>query len=315
LHISLTKDIEKIIEISKQFPLQLLAVGGFVRDSLLNRKAKDIDFLVIASKITIFEDFTKIIREEFKLNAIRPSTFDSVLRLVSKKHCFDFVFVTEDKLETNLTERDFSINTLAYNFTKSKLIDICNGKKDLDNKIIRQTFESVFKDDPVRILRMYRLETELDFDIDNATKDNANKYSHLIKNPSSERVQEEFFKILKNDDGFKATKQIFDKLIFNMFKEFKSIKNINQNGYHHLNVIDHTISVVSYSFKIEKLKSYYENFNINISKNDKIALRLAAIFHDIGKAKTVIKNFEKELQTKLNRIEQITILEENFDQI
>lgn len=296
LHIKVNKDIKKIIEISNKFPLQLLAVGGFVRDCLLNRTPKDIDFIVVGHEYQTFEKLMTKIKHSFKLHKVTPACFEEVTRLISSKKCFDFTFVREESLNKNLKNRDFTINSLAWNFNTEKIIDICNGQNDIQNKVIKQINNNCFKEDPIRILRMYRFQEELNFTIDVETEENSIEYLNKITNPSGERIKEELFKILKNDNGLNFADKLFKNIIFHLFPKFNIIKNISQNGYHHLNVLDHVSLVVKYTFQIEELTKLYQNFNIKLKDEDKIALRLAAIFHDLGKGETFKLN-EKGLTT------------------
>jgi len=286
LLINSNKDIEIIKTITNKYPLQLLAVGGFVRDSLLKKEAKDIDFLVITTNKSIFESFVNEVQKKFYLHKVNPSNFDNIVKLISSTKCFDFSLVNKESLKNNLLNRDFTINSLAWNFTTNELIDFAQGQNDLNKKIIRQINENCFSTDPVRILRMYRFQTQLNFSIHKETEKNAKKYANKITEPAGERIKDELEKILTNDLGYNAVENIFSHLIFHLFPDFKQLQGIQQNGYHHLNVLDHILLVVKHSFQIDKLIDYYQNFNITLTNEDKLALRLAAIFHDLGKGNT-----------------------------
>ncbi len=280
------QNIDSLKQIASNFPLRLLAVGGFVRDFLLKRNPKDIDFLIITDSKAIFDNFIEKTANTFNLHKVIPAGFDEIVRLVSKEICYDFSFVTEKHLKANLLKRDFRVNSMAMDLQTKEIIDFANGYKDLQNKTIRQVDKEIFKQDPVRILRMYRFKGELDFNIEKETEQNALNNANLLRKPAGERIKEELFKIFANDLNKHFVNPLFGHLIFHLFPSFKSLVGIPQNGYHHLNVLDHIKSVVSYTFDIPFLTSHFESFNYQLTDEDKFALRLAAVFHDLGKGKT-----------------------------
>jgi tRNA nucleotidyltransferase/poly(A) polymerase len=290
------KDIEILKQIASNFPLRLLAVGGFVRDFLLKREPKDIDFLVIADNKSVFDTFIAKVESDYKLHKVIPSGFDKTIRLVSKNKCYDFTFTKEENLQSNLLNRDFTINAIAMDLKSENIVNVTTGLKDLKNKTIKQVNNDIFTQDPVRILRMYRFKGELNFSIEEKTEKNAVNNLSLLKKPAGERIKEELFKIFANDSNKPFVEPLFNHLIFHLFPKFKTIIGIPQNGYHHLNVLDHIKSVVSYTFDIPFLTNHFKNFSYRLTKEDKFALRLAAVFHDLGKGQTYKVN-EKGLTT------------------
>jgi tRNA nucleotidyltransferase (CCA-adding enzyme) len=146
------------------------------------------------------------------------------------------------------------------------LHDFYNGKKDLKNKIIRCNNEATFINDPLRILRAIRLAGKYNFNIDSKTKDLMMRDKNLLSNVSKERINSELSQILLCDNICSLIK---DNLIIflEIIPELREIIGFSQNNpYHIYDVFEHTLKVLENTPKI-------------------LELRLAALFHDIGKSR------------------------------
>ena len=177
--------LKKIGEIADQEKAEVYAVGGFIRDKLLGRECKDIDFVIVG-------DGPSFARKVAKKMQTKPPTiyqkFGTAL-VVYKDYNLEFVgarkesyrsnsrkpTVTPADLPTDLARRDFTINALAIGLNKnnfSQIVDPFSGQQDIKKKNIRTPLDPVvtFKDDPLRIMRAIRFATQLDFTIDPETK-------------------------------------------------------------------------------------------------------------------------------------------------
>ncbi|BBB32600.1 poly(A) polymerase [Thermotomaculum hydrothermale] len=278
-------------QIGKKFDLKIISVGGVVRDFLLNREINDFDFLILYKDDNELKNkikpFLKDFSENYKLNIVKPKRFETY-RLVNREMTVDFSPVEEHSLTENLLSRDLTINSIAFSFEKNEFIDPAKGILDLESRMLKTHFENNFKQDPLRILRLFRFYVYLDeFKIEEKTKSFAFKNSSLLKQTAKERVREELFKIFKNDNGFKAIREMIYPVLSTLFPSFEEIKNIPQNGYHHLDVVNHTLKVVENSFNYQKFAKFFPFFSFKLNDSDKIVLRFAALFHDVGKAKTL----------------------------
>ncbi|GEM_PF-2627686 len=278
-------------ELGKKFGLTIVPVGGIVRDFLLSRQSNDYDFLILYSDETGIErevlPFIQNFSESYRLNIVKPSRFETY-RLVNKEMTVDFSPVKESKLQENLLSRDLTINSIAFSFDKGDFIDPAEGISHLKKRVLKTFSQENFKQDPLRVLRLFRFYAQLgDFKIDSKTENYAFSNAYLLKKVARERVKEELFKILKNDDGFKAVKKMLYPVLSTIFPSFEAIKEIQQNGYHHLNVVEHTLKVVEWCFNYRKITSLFPFFDFQLSDKDKIVLRLSALFHDVGKAATL----------------------------
>ena len=149
-------------------------VGGFVRDSLLGIDSNDVDITTNAKPKEIKEIFPDCIIKSDSYGAViinyknyrfDVTTMREEMEYLDSRHPSGVIYV--DDLKKDLLRRDFTINALCFD-KDGKLIDLINGKTDLDKKIIRTIGESnkSFSDDALRILRAIRFATKLNFKID-----------------------------------------------------------------------------------------------------------------------------------------------------
>ena len=268
-------------------------VGGYVRDVLLKRTSKDIDFVCVGSgiqwakqvaddlggaKLTVFKNFgTAQIRYgdwDLEFVGARKESY----RYDSRKP-----IVENGTLEDDQKRRDFTINALAVNInedTFGELIDPFDGIRDLKRKIIRTplTPGATFSDDPLRMMRAVRFAAQLKFDIEPDTFEGIIQNAERIKIVSQERITDELNKIILSDKpsyGFKLLfhsnllELIFPELVELQGVETKDGRGHKDNFYHTLQVLDNVAEV----------------------SND-LWLRWAAILHDIAKPAT--KRFDEK---------------------
>lgn len=284
--------LNKIGKIADQEKAEVYAVGGVVRDKLLGRDCKDIDFVIVGDG----PSFAKAVAK--KLQTKQPTIYQKfgTALVVYQDYNLEFVgarkesyrsnsrkpTVTPADLSADLARRDFTINALAIGLNKNnfgEIIDHFNGQLDIRKKIIRTPLDPVvtFEDDPLRILRAIRFATQLDFTIEPETKTGIGKTFKRLDIISPERITEEFLKILlapKPSIGFFLMEET--GVLNVVFPEFVALKGIEQiEGHHHKDVFRHTLKVVD---------------NVAAVSQD-INLRYTALVHDIAKPRT--KEFVK----------------------
>lgn len=287
----LSKKIFRII--SEQASLQgvrAYVIGGYVRDSLIGRKSKDIDIVVEGSgielaravasatgtNVNVFKNFgTAMMRWkdlEIEFVGARKESY----RSDSRKPIVEDGSLRDDQLR-----RDFTINALAFSLQPhdfGKLSDPFDGVGDLNSKLIRTPLEpdTTYSDDPLRMLRAIRFASQLSFTIHpdslNAIGRNKDRLSIL----SHERITEELNKILlspKPSVGF----YLLDStgLLEMIIPQLTNLKGVEQiEGKGHKDNFSHTLEV------LDNLAEYSDN----------LWLRWAALLHDIAKPAT--KKFE-----------------------
>jgi tRNA nucleotidyltransferase (CCA-adding enzyme) len=157
---------------------------------------------------------------------------------------------------------------MAYNFQKG-LVDPFNGLEDLENKTINCVGNSIdrFNEDALRMMRAIRFSAQLGFYIDKTVILGICRIHENLNNISMERIREELNKILLSNSN-----RIYDLISFYLIDSFipeiKTLEDFEQNNpYHNLNLLDHTLT------------------SVKIIENE-LHLKLAMLFHDFGKVKT-----------------------------
>ena len=294
---ALDLDIFKIIsDTADKLEFKTYIVGGFVRDIILNRSVKkDIDIMCVGSGIDLAKAVQKKINSSAKVNIFKRygtamiNYADYQIEFVgSRKESYSKdsrnPSVESGDFMDDMLRRDFTINTLAISLNSKKygeLVDTFGGLNDLEQKIIITPLEpnKTFSDDPLIMLRAVRFASQLNFNIDQNTKDSIIENSHRLKILSPERIADEINKILMCENpsiGFKNLEKM--KLLQDIIPELIDLKGVEEvEGQTHKDNFYHTLEVVD-----------------NISKNtSNIWLRWAALLHDVGKAPT--KKFDKKI--------------------
>ena len=179
-------------------------------------------------------------------------------------------------IEEDLSRRDFTINSIAYD--GKKLIDITGGIEDLKNKLIRAVGDpdKRFSEDGLRLMRAIRFASELGFLIEDNTLTAIKKNAELIKNISWERIATEFLKILASEHPAEGVLFLRScNLLKEILPELDNCFSIEQKspGRHHIYDVG--------THSIEALR--------HCSSSDPIT-RFATLIHDIGKAEAFAKD-------------------------
>jgi tRNA nucleotidyltransferase (CCA-adding enzyme) len=274
--------IKKIIETLTNKGFEAFLVGGCVRDILLHMKPKDWDITTNAKPEQIQALFLKTVYENKfgTVAVINEKTNDETLRVVeitpyrleskySDKRHPDSIFFT-NKLEDDLKRRDFTINAMAMNIITHKIIDLFNGQNDLKNKIIRAVgnAEDRFNEDGLRILRAIRLATELGFSVSHETQEAIKEKAHVLEIIAKERIRDEFVKIImakKPINGIEMMQKL--GVLKFIIPELEQGIGIDQNKAHKYKVWEHNLLSLEHA----------------ANKDWPLHVRLAALFHDIGK--------------------------------
>ena len=209
--------------ISEQVPGAFL-VGGFVRDILDGKISRDIDIVVDGDVSKISRAFA---------NAVSGSWFPldeerSVYRVVLKKESewfFDFAPLRHGNIKSDLLERDFTIDAIALPIKEwaqpLNFIDPTGGIKDLKERIVRMVSGNVFKADPLRLLRAFRIASRIDGRICGETLSQIRKDAPLISGVSGERIRDEIYGILESGNSSRWCGGIFNAGLFHfLFPEF-----------------------------------------------------------------------------------------------
>lgn len=188
--------LKELIKLKEKEKLWL--VGGCLRNLLLGKEQNDLDLITEDSHFQVAELFAQ--RTKRSLIALDPN----LRRVALPEGIFiDFTLKKFPSLEKDLLQRDFTINSLALDLDSLNLpflflIDPKTGLEDLMNKKIRLLRKNPFKDDPLRMLRAFRLASQLDFTIEDKITKFIEDKSSLIKKVAKERIGNELFPLLEN---------------------------------------------------------------------------------------------------------------------
>lgn len=311
----LDKDIfHKISEAADSLHLECYVVGGYVRDLFLERPSNDIDVVVVGSGIEVASRLKSMLDRRAHLSVFRNFGTAQVkcgglevefvgARKESYSHDSRKPHVEDGTLEDDQNRRDFTINAMAVCLNGDRfgeLVDPFDGVADLEDGIIATPLDPdiTFSDDPLRMMRCVRFATQLNFEIEEETREALARNADRLKIISGERIQEELNKIIlapHPSTGFFYLRE--SGLLQLILPELVALDQVEtRNGRAHKNNFYHTLEVLENVVRAQKAKANDMRLN---GLDDKAAakegeptfdhtlwLRWAALLHDIGKPKS-----------------------------
>ena len=287
-------------------------VGGWIRDGLLGRASKDIDFAVAGDGIETAARVARVLGG----TCVALDTGNGIGRVVlagGQSHqgprTLDFASY-RGAIQEDLSRRDFTIDAMAVQLHGIRpvedvhLLDPFGGLEDLKRKVIRVTTDSALRNDPARLLRAVRLAAHLRFSIEAGTETQVRANARLISTVSGERVREELVSLLCLP-GSGHFLSYMDKLglLTSVFPEMETTRGVTQPKEHHWDVLTHSLKTAHaldfllrqgdwpyakvsadelWSAEIEK---YFESM-VGSGSNRAALFRLAALLHDVSKPET-----------------------------
>ncbi len=265
-------------------------VGGCVRDLLLGREPNDWDLTTNAKPeeiITVFEKTEMrvvyennfgtvgIVNKEFEKEntayelEITPYRTDGGYS--DGRHPDEVLF--SDSIHEDVKRRDFSINAIAYDPINDELIDDFEGQSDLNSKIVRTVgnADERFGEDALRILRAVRFSAQLGFVCENETVNALKKLAPSLEKISRERIRDEFIKLVDAQYAKEGMEMLLEfGLLKYIIPELLEGVGIEQGGTHSFDVWEHLIKSLEHG----------------TNKDYPFYVKLAALFHDIGKPRS-----------------------------
>jgi poly(A) polymerase/tRNA nucleotidyltransferase (CCA-adding enzyme) len=296
---------EEVVKVSDQLlknNFEAYLIGGCVRDLMLGRKPKDWDITTNANPDEIIKLFEKTFYEnEYgTVGVVNEETEDETLKIVevtpyrleekySDNRRPDSVKFSGN-LADDLKRRDFTINAIALKILerdskkglfRATITDLFEGLKDLKSGIVRSVGEPIerFSEDALRIIRAVRIATELGFSIESNTESAIGSTSTLLQKIAGERIRDEFVRILMSDNpmaGFNLCRKL--GIMKYIVPELEDGIGVDQNQAHSYDVWEHIMRSVQHGAE----------------KKWSLDVRLATVFHDIGKPATRLWSNEKK---------------------
>ena len=281
--------------------IEAYLVGGAVRDMLLDREVRDLDIAVKADAAAVASDLASFLDgAAFPLDAER-----AIHRVVSGGAAVDLVGI--DDIRTDLARRDFTVDAMAVsvsdlaNGAAAPVIDPHGGMRDLRAREIRMVSPSVFADDPGRLMRAARLETQLGFRLSPDTEALVRGQTDMVGLVSGERIRDELLSILAEPGATTSLRRLDDLgLLSAALPEQDESRGVTQPKEHHWDVFRHAVEtpgqvevlleseprpaglVAGRTPRFEGMHEYFAEHAAD-GHTRATMLKLAGLLHDIGK--------------------------------
>ena len=274
-------------DVADKLGRECYVVGGYVRDLMLGRPSKDVDFLTVGSGIEVAREVARKMRGShlsvFKnFGTAQVKGRDIELEFVgARKESYNRdsrkPIVEDGTLADDISRRDFTVNAMALCVNARRfgeLVDMYGGEADLAAGVIRTPLDPdiTFSDDPLRMMRAVRFATQLGFEIVPETFDAIRRNAQRISIISRERVMDELMKIMRSAKPSVGWVLLLRTgLLKLIFPELFALRGVEQvRGVGHKDNFYHTLAVLD-----------------NVAeRSDNVWLRWAALLHDIAKPVT-----------------------------
>ena len=271
-------------------------VGGAVRDRLLGRPTDDYDVAVGGDARRL----ARALARTTDAHVFALSEAFGVWRVVARDRRWqvDVLPLTGRSIESDLAQRDFTINAIAEPLTGEGYVDPFGGVDDLRGRVLRMVSTEAFAEDSLRTLRLARLACELDFAVDPGTAAAAAASAFRLADVAPERVFAELKRIVIADralgglalmDAVGATDVVLPELT--------AMRGVEQSPYHHLDVYEHTRLVLDSTIELSRDPERWfgphaaavtrfldEPLANELTRGQ--ALRFGALLHDVAKPRT-----------------------------
>lgn len=215
-------------------------VGGAIRDLLNGRTPVDYDLAVTTAPGKFAGDLAAATggqAVEFGKHGHR------IQRVVTGDCHFDIMPLNGNSIEDDLHRRDFTINALALEVSSGRLIDLTGGQRDIAAKTVRMVNADVFRHDPVRLVRAYRMAAVLGFAIAPDTEAAIAREAALIRQSAGERIRDELFKTLDSPGSHvQLAGMARSGLLFYVLPELRQLKGCRGDGKHPGNLFEQTLA-------------------------------------------------------------------------
>jgi putative nucleotidyltransferase with HDIG domain len=271
-------------------------VGGAVRDRALGRATDDYDVAVTGDARGLARELAR----SADAHVFALSETFGVWRVVARGHGWqvDVLPLIGGSIEHDLAGRDFTVNAMAEPLGGGPHVDPFGGMSDLHARRLRMVSATTFVDDPLRVLRLVRLACELGFSVDSATATAAQASAAALAQVAPERVFAELKRIVIADRALEGL-ALMDRIGATqvILPELTRMHGVEQSPYHHLDVYEHTQSVLAATIELScspedwlsphgdaVARFLAEPLANELTRGQ--ALRFGALLHDVAKPVT-----------------------------
>ncbi|MGD8403481.1 MAG: HD domain-containing protein [Anaerolineales bacterium] len=292
---------------------EIYLVGGAVRDVMLRRASRDLDFAMPADGVKLARRIANKLNGAFyPLDTERDTGRVVIIQEDNKRTVMDFATYRGADIEADLRDRDFTINAIAYDLRHETIFDPLKGANDVQAKKIRACAEDSLENDPVRILRAIRLAAGLGFQIEVETRQNMKQAAGELRSVSPERLRDELFHILEGPQPGTALRALeMLGVLPHLLPELPALKGVEQPAPHVYDVWGHTLAVMNHledilaslapgydpestgdlftGLLVLRLGRYRNQFaahfanQLNTDRSVRALLFFAALYHDVAK--------------------------------
>ncbi len=284
-------DTENLALTFKSFPKipGTYAVGGSIRDILLDRPPADFDMVVLGDAYGYAQRLAQSRQGHL---VVLGKEGQRLFRVFCNNRIVDIVPASGNSIEADLSCRDFTINAMAYDIITENIVDTTGAMKDLERGILRMVSESAFEADPLRLIRAYRIGAELGFGIDTCTASAVARHAAKLMTVAGERIRTEWLRMLKCSSSLDYLLQMADSgLLFVLFPQLGALKACTQNGHHRHDAYHHTMAAYNH---LENLlhdsgispADPIRSMGWELDPDRKALLKYSLLLHDIGKPAT-----------------------------
>lgn len=272
-------------------------VGGAVRDRLLGRVTVDVDVALPGG----VADAARALGRRAGGFAFSLSESFGAWRVVAhdRRWQLDLLPLGGGTIEEDLAQRDLTINAIAEPLHREGYVDPFGGLEDLRRRRLRAVRDDAFARDPLRTMRLARLACELGFEADPQTLALARASAPGLARVAPERVFAELRRVMIADRAVQGLR-LLDEVgaAAAVLPELVALRGVEQSRYHHLDVFEHTLAVVSEAIALDREPDRLANGEDALALRRLLgeplgneltraqALRFGALLHDIAKPQT-----------------------------
>ncbi|MGQ9689619.1 MAG: CCA tRNA nucleotidyltransferase [Desulfobaccales bacterium] len=292
--------LRALLKLARARGVEIYLVGGTVRELLLGGHTPDLDVAVSGQTLELGQELARTLNGTYVLLDEKERT----ARVVAGEMVLDLAEFRGLDLIADLRGRDFTINAMALDLAPLLageavgLIDPVGGRSDLAAGLVRMVAPDNLASDPLRLLRAYRFAATHGFTVTPETAAAIHRLAPELARVAGERLHYELFQLLGAANAAPILREMDEVgLLIQVFPEVADMKGVAQNGYHHLDVFDHSLETVA---QLERVlaapEEYFEGLAPAISRkaaepHQAALLKVAALFHDIGKPQVQERRF------------------------